>query len=150
MNVTVGELDKYGGFWVTVTGSKDESDKGAGTKAAAAARRFAAENGLGKVNRITAGGSTKNGVWEYSARYMVEHKPEPKEPVSFGELTDWATDELAQIIRDADSRCQAQPIHRMRGVVAVGEVEINGRMVKACKQCIDHHRPLVGKLRWPL
>lgn len=48
-------------------------------------------------------------------------------------------DEISQAIADADSRCQAQPMHRMRGEHAVAEVDINGKLVKACKACADYH-----------
>lgn len=50
-----------------------------------------------------------------------------------------AAAQLTQIIDEADSRCQAQPIHRSRGVRAEGRVQINGRQVKACGQCVAHY-----------
>jgi hypothetical protein len=64
----------------------------------------------------------------------------------FSEVMRWATDGLAQVIAEADSRCQAQPIHRMRAVPAVGYIEIDGKRFKACQQCIDAASPKLGKL----
>jgi hypothetical protein len=45
----------------------------------------------------------------------------------------------SEIIANADSRCQAQPIHRQRGVTAVANVEIGNALVKACRQCANYY-----------
>lgn len=50
-----------------------------------------------------------------------------------------AAAKLTNIIDEADSRCQAQPIHRSRGVRAEGYGRVNGKRVKACTQCVAYY-----------
>jgi hypothetical protein len=90
---------------------------------------------------------TNNPV-DFVARYggRVSSGEEPQAVFHLGASLDWANDEVAALIAEADSRCQAQPIHRMRAVPAVGYVEINGKPTKACQQCIDAASPKLGKL----
>lgn len=78
---------------------------------------------------------------EFERRRGSELAAKAPEPALGGGFAEgWAgTDKMGMAIRNADNRCQAQPIHRAQGVEAVAEIVIGDAMTKACRQCADHY-----------